>query len=106
MNFRAFRIQSNQDMACRSSHTYFQISVEIAEWVFWYYFVFVFELVITSPSGKWSSITCTGTRPPPCCVFSLTMIDNHRAVLFGGELGSRRHNDAYTLELSTMVRRT
>ena len=55
--------------------------------------------------GKWSSITCTGKRPPPCAVFSLTVIDNHRAILFGGMQAGCFSNDAYILDLSTMVRR-
>ena len=55
-------------------------------------------------SGTWSSITCTGTRPPPCAAFSLTMIDNHRAALFGGTQAGCI-NDAYTLDLATMVGR-
>ena len=54
-------------------------------------------------SGTWSSITCTGTRPPPCFGFSLTMIDNHRAVLFGGIHADYKSNDAYILDLATMV---
>ena len=54
-------------------------------------------------SGTWSSITCTGTRPPPCASFSLTMIDNHQAMLFGGMQAGNISNDAYTLDLATMV---
>ena len=60
-------------------------------------------MMFTISSGTWSSITCTGTRPPPCVSFSLTMIDNHRAVLFGGGQAGNRSNDAYTLDLATMV---
>ena len=36
--------------------------------------------------------------------FSLTMINNHRAVLYGGTQGGHYSSDAYMLDLSTMVR--
>ena len=62
------------------------------------------SLIIFITTGTWSSIVCTGTRPPPCSAFTLTMIDNHRAVLFGGWQGGHRSNDAYILDMSIMVR--
>ena len=56
-------------------------------------------------TGTWSSLTLRGTRPPPCSKFSLTMIDDHRAVLFGGQIppGARATNDGYILDLTGMV---
>ena len=50
-------------------------------------------------TGTWSSPTLRGTRPPPCSSSSLTMIDDHRAVLFGG----RSTKDVYILDLTGMV---
>ena len=54
--------------------------------------------------GVWSSPAVSGTRPPPCAAFSLTMVDDHHAVMFGGRhhTGQRR-NDVYTLDLARMV---
>ncbi len=52
---------------------------------------------------KWSSIQCTGTRPPPCSDFSLTMIDLHRVVLFGGIQKCDGGTDTYILDLPSMV---
>ena len=58
-----------------------------------------------SIAGTWSSPTVSGTRPPPCAGFSFTMIDGHHAVLFGGyQPGIGRSNDAFILDLTTMVR--
>ena len=56
-------------------------------------------------TGTWSSPTLRGTRPPPCTDFSLTMIDDHRAVLFGGiqALGPRLTKEVYILDLTGMV---
>ena len=55
-------------------------------------------------SGTWSSPTVSGTRPPPCAFFSLTMVDDHNAVLFGGiGQGYVEYNDVYTLDLERMV---
>ena len=66
---------------------------------------FVVYLIPPSPlSGTWSSPTVSGTRPPPCANFSLTMVDDHNAVLFGGN-GQENvvYNDVYTLDLERMV---
>ena len=35
-------------------------------------------------AGVWCSPTVSGTRPPPCAGFTLTAIDNYRAIMFGG----------------------
>ena len=55
--------------------------------------------------GTWSSPTLRGTRPPPCCEFSLTMIDDHRAVLFGGMQppGPTSTKEVFILDLTGMV---
>ena len=45
----------------------------------------------------------SGEKPPGLWGHSLTMIDTHRALLFGGLDGWRRHNDAYLLDLVTWV---
>ena len=55
-------------------------------------------------TGTWSSPTLRGTRPPPCGNFSLTKIDDHRAVLFGGISPSEwSTNEVYILDLTGMV---
>ena len=55
-------------------------------------------------SGTWSSPKVSGTRPPPCSYFSLTMMDDHHVVLFGGsQSGLRRSSDVYMLDLMRMV---
>ena len=58
-----------------------------------------------SPSlGSWSSPSVKGSRPPPCAYFSLTMIDEERAVMFGGyDCNWKCLNDVYVLHMSTMV---
>ena len=58
-----------------------------------------------SSVGVWFSPTIGGTRPPPCAGFSLTSIDNHRAVLFGGyqpECGGAV-SDLYIIDFLAMV---
>ena len=44
-----------------------------------------------------------GARPPPCDGFSLTMIDEDQAVMFGGNTSSGMSSDARVLHLPTMV---
>ena len=53
-------------------------------------------------TGTWSSPTLRGTGPPPCTSFSLTMIDDRRAVLFGG-LQPPATKEVYILDLTGMV---
>ena len=55
--------------------------------------------------GRWSSPIFTGTRPPPCSAFSLTSIDHHRAILYGGwdDDGQNILGDLYLIDLQTMV---
>ncbi len=54
--------------------------------------------------GVWSSPELRGERPPSCQGFTLTMVDQHRAVLFGGfQPGCGRVNDVYLFDFRTMV---
>ena len=56
-------------------------------------------------TDMWSSPEITGERPPPGNSFSLTSIDNRRAVLFGGWSGEQGMvNDVYIIDLLKMVR--
>ena len=55
-------------------------------------------------SGGWTSPGVTGKAPDrPRWCFSLTLIDDHRAVLFGGKTQAKTSRDAYILDLTTMV---
>ena len=55
--------------------------------------------------GKWSSPPVTGMRPPPCDSFTLTMVDGHTAVLFGGfGVGAVLYSHLYVLDLEKVVR--
>ena len=54
--------------------------------------------------GVWSSPTVRGARPPPCGGFTLTSIDNHRGVLFGGFQPERGIvDDLYMIDFDAMV---
>ena len=56
------------------------------------------------PTGLWSSPALRGTRPPPCTCFTLTSIDNSRAVLFAGKRPEHgRVNDLYIIDFDIMV---
>ena len=59
-----------------------------------------------SPAGVWFSPPVRGTRPPPCSRFTLTNVDNHRAVIFGGYQPGRGNvvSDLYLIDLNTMVK--
>ena len=59
-----------------------------------------------SPAGAWFSPPVSGARPPPCSGFTLTAIDSHRAVLFGGWQpgGGGRVSDLYLIDFNTMVK--
>ena len=56
-------------------------------------------------SGAWSSVTVRGTRPPPAAGFTLTSIDDYRALFFGGKEGEhlQRISDLYLIDFQTMV---
>ena len=53
--------------------------------------------------GLWSSPSNSGSRPPPCSHFSLTMTDEDQAVMFGGNSSSDWSSEARVLHLPTMV---
>ena len=54
-------------------------------------------------SGEWSAQSTTGEAPPPMSDHTFTKISRNRAVVFGGESGGCRFNDAYLLDLETWV---
>ena len=56
-------------------------------------------------SGTWSSPSFSGTRPPPCYGFSLTSINDHQALLYGGGDAELRStvSDLYLIDFQTMV---
>ena len=65
---------------------------------------YIIKYNITLPStGKWSSPLTTGPRPPPCNFFSLTAINDHEAVLFGGRRPYGRVSDCYLMDFESMV---
>ena len=51
----------------------------------------------------WSSPTMSGDRPPPCSYCTLTAIDPHTLLMFGGDTGKKRLNDLYILDFAAMV---
>ena len=53
--------------------------------------------------GLWSSPSNSGSRPPPCSGFSLTVADEDQAVMFGGNTLSGWSAEALILHLPTMV---
>ncbi|XP_064393444.1 uncharacterized protein LOC135340943 isoform X2 [Halichondria panicea] len=54
-------------------------------------------------NGVWSSPELRGERPPPCSGFTFTMVDQHRAVLFGGNQPDRVVvNEVYMFDFRTM----
>ncbi|XP_064393177.1 uncharacterized protein LOC135340747 isoform X2 [Halichondria panicea] len=55
-------------------------------------------------NGVWSSPELRGERPPPCSHFTFTMVDQHRAVFFGGWQPDRDVvvNDVYLFNFRTM----
>ena len=56
---------------------------------------------MSSPrAGEWSSPSITGQPPPPCDSFTLTLVGDKRAALFGGRCGSGVSNDLLIVELS------
>ena len=57
----------------------------------------------SSMPGVWISPEMTGTRPPPCAAFTLTKVDPHRVVLFGGKQKSERVNQLHILNMENWV---
>ena len=60
--------------------------------------------ILSLPLGIWSSPPVKGSRPPPCYRFSLTMIDEKDAVMYGGYSIGSYSVGVYVLHLPTMVR--
>ena len=58
---------------------------------------------VTVPAGVWAVQPTTGQKPPPLSHHTFTMIDHHRAVMFGGYTGSSKVNDTYVLDMKTWV---
>ena len=56
--------------------------------------------MISSPPGKWSSLGVIGQAPPPCSKFTLTIVGEKRAAMYGGIDGSERFNHLFIVELS------
>ena len=56
-------------------------------------------------AGGWSSPAVRGTRPPPFAYFTLTSIDNYRAISFGGYDGEhiQQISDLYLIDFQMMV---
>ena len=65
----------------------------------------LFSIICTGVDlGQWLSPSMKGVRHPACDFFSLTMIDEDQAVMFGGLTSSAvKSSDARVLHLPTMV---
>lgn len=60
-------------------------------------------LLYIGPPGLWSS-TLTGSRPPPSSYFTLTSINKHQAMYFGGDQHGRGVvSDLYFIDFDKMV---
>ena len=53
--------------------------------------------------GEWISPEMTGVRPLPCAAFSLTRVDQHRVVLFGGRQLLERTDQLHILDMENWV---
>ena len=56
--------------------------------------------------GKWTIPHLVGQRPPPCGGVTFTMIDPHRALLFGGRQETGRVSSVYIFDFRDLVRRS
>ena len=54
--------------------------------------------------GKWTIPKLVGQRPPPCGGVTFTMIDPHRALLFGGRQETGRVSSVYIFDFRELVR--
>ena len=57
------------------------------------------------PIGTWAVQPTTGDKPPSLGGHTLTIIDNKRAVLFGGSRNGRPQNATYILDVEKWVSR-
>lgn len=62
-----------------------------------------FWIIVFVYTGAWIYQETTGEKPPGLSGHTLTLIDEKRAVLFGGFDGKENHNDAYVLDMETWV---
>ena len=53
--------------------------------------------------GDWSCPLMKGIALPHNSYFSFTAIDDHRALIFGGNVGDRRVDSLYLIDFNTMV---
>ena len=91
-------------VCCRPGDQYIMTTVSLT-----YSFWFQVEKKIVCKNhvlaaGVWSSPALTGTRPCPRAGFTLTAINNHQAIGFGG--GNReqgRLNDCFMVDFLKMV---
>ena len=64
----------------------------------------IVTLCISFPTDTWTAQATTGDKPPALHGHTLTMIDQQRAVAFGGRDGSYVfRNDTYILHMETWV---
>ena len=63
----------------------------------------IVTLCISFPTDTWTAQATTGEKPPALRGHTLTMVDQHRSILFGGYDGGRWHNDTYILDMETWV---
>ena len=64
----------------------------------------IVTLCISFPTDTWTAQATTGEKPPALWGHTLTMVDQNRAVAFGGRDGSYvYHNDTYILDMETWV---
>ena len=59
---------------------------------------------MSSTSGRWSSPNITGQPPPPCSHFTLTLVGERKAALFGGRSGSGAVSDENLLIIVDLSR--
>lgn len=67
----------------------------------WVYFVPIFS------ADDWTCQPTTGETPPPLVSHTFTMIDDHRAAVFGGSSDgsvANRLNETYVLDMEKWVR--
>ena len=57
-----------------------------------------FYSVFSSAPDRWSIVTIAGQAPPPCSSFTLTMVGEKRAAMFGGS-GADASSDLFIMEL-------
>ena len=65
----------------------------------------IVTLCASFPTETWTAQATTGEKPPALQGHTLTMVDDHRAVLFGGSKDRTWYNDVtYILDMETWVR--